>query len=113
MLFAKVGNRPDAEDLTADVFLAALRPLRISASAAEVRAYLLATAALALAALAGFAASRTRVCCIEPKGVLATAQSSKAGSTIPVENYDKLGIRALPRGFWRADETSLSGPIAQ
>jgi hypothetical protein len=41
-----------------------------------------------------------RVCCIEPKGVLATAQSSKAGSTIPVENYDKLGIRALPRGFW-------------
>ena len=24
--------------------------------------------------------------CIEPKGVLATAQSSKAGSTIPVEN---------------------------
>ena len=113
MLFAKVGNRPDAEDLTADVFLAALRPLRISASAAEVRAYLLATAALALAALAGFAASRTRVCCIEPKGVLATAQSSKAGSTIPVENYDNWASGPCRGASGRADKTSLSGPIAQ
>jgi hypothetical protein len=34
-------------------------------------------------------------CCIEPKGLLARAQSSKAGSAIPVENYDKTGIRAL------------------
>ena len=31
-------------------------------------------------------------CCIEPKGVLATAHSSKAGSAIPVANYDKPGI---------------------
>lgn len=51
LMFAKVGNRPDAEDLTADVFLAALGPLRISASTAEVRAYLLVAAALALASL--------------------------------------------------------------
>ncbi|WP_256438521.1 hypothetical protein [Pseudonocardia sp. H11422] len=27
LMYAKVGNRPDAEDLTADVFAAALRPL--------------------------------------------------------------------------------------
>jgi hypothetical protein len=40
MLYAKVGNRPDAEDLTDEVFLAALRPLRVSATAPEVRAYL-------------------------------------------------------------------------
>ena len=39
-------------------------------------------------------------CCIEPKGVLARAQSSEAGSTIPVENHDKPAIGALPRGFW-------------
>jgi hypothetical protein len=39
-------------------------------------------------------------CCIEPKGVLATAQNSDAGSTIPVENHDKPGIRARPWGFW-------------
>ena len=44
MMMAKVGNRPDAEDLTAEVFLTALRPLRLSASVGEVRAYLLATA---------------------------------------------------------------------
>ena len=49
-IFARVGNRPDAEDLTAEVFLAALRPLRITASAAEVRAYLRATARTVLAA---------------------------------------------------------------
>ncbi|MCV7010934.1 RNA polymerase sigma factor [Mycolicibacterium madagascariense] len=49
-LYARVGNRADAEDLTAEVFLAALGPLRLSASAAEVRAYLRATARTVLAA---------------------------------------------------------------
>ena len=49
-LFARVGNRADAEDLTAEVFLAALRPLRLSASIGEVRAYLRATARTVLAA---------------------------------------------------------------
>ena len=49
LMFAKVGNRPDAEDLTAEVFVAALRPLRVSASVGEVRAYLLATARTVLA----------------------------------------------------------------
>lgn len=37
-------------NLTAEVFLAALRPLRLTASAAEVRAYLRATARTVLAA---------------------------------------------------------------
>jgi RNA polymerase sigma-70 factor (ECF subfamily) len=50
LMFAKVGNRADAEDLTAEVFLAALRPLRVSASVGEVRAYLTATARTVLAA---------------------------------------------------------------
>ena len=49
-LFARVGNRADAEDLTAEVFLAALRPLRLAASVGEVRAYLRATARTVLAA---------------------------------------------------------------
>jgi RNA polymerase sigma-70 factor (ECF subfamily) len=44
LMFSKVGNRPDAEDLTSQVFLAALGPLRSSSSVGEVRAYLLATA---------------------------------------------------------------------
>jgi RNA polymerase sigma-70 factor (ECF subfamily) len=49
LMYAKVGNRPDAEDLTAEVFTAALRPLRVSAGVAEVRGYLLATARTVLA----------------------------------------------------------------
>ena len=48
-MLGKVGNRPDAEDLTAEVFAAALRPLELSASVGEVRAYLLATARSVLA----------------------------------------------------------------
>jgi RNA polymerase sigma factor (sigma-70 family) len=49
LMFARVGNRPDAEDLTAEVFKAALPPLRLSASAPEIRAYLLVTAQTVLA----------------------------------------------------------------
>lgn len=49
-LFARVGNRADAEDLTAEVFMSALRPLRLTASVAEVRAYLRVTARTVLAA---------------------------------------------------------------
>jgi len=50
LMYTKVGNVADAEDLTTEVFLTALRPLRISASVAEVRAYLVATAKSTLAA---------------------------------------------------------------
>lgn len=49
-IFGRVGNRPDAEDLTSEVFLTAMRPLRLTASIAEVRAYLRATARTVLAA---------------------------------------------------------------
>ncbi len=49
LMVTKVGSAPDAEDLTAEVFLAALRPLRLSVTVAEVRAYLLATARTVLA----------------------------------------------------------------
>lgn len=48
-MFAKVGNRPDAEDLTSQVFLDAMGPLRTTASIGEVRSYLLATARTVLA----------------------------------------------------------------
>jgi RNA polymerase sigma factor (sigma-70 family) len=48
-VFASVGNRPDAEDLTEEVFLAALPRLRLPAPRHEVRAYLVATGRTVLA----------------------------------------------------------------
>src|SRR5580700_935695 len=50
LMYARVGNRPDAEDLTSEVFRTALPPLRMASSRGEVRAYLLATANTVLAA---------------------------------------------------------------
>lgn len=49
LMYTKVGNRPDAEDLTTEVFMSALKPLRASATVGEVRAYLFATARTVLA----------------------------------------------------------------
>jgi RNA polymerase sigma-70 factor, ECF subfamily len=49
LMYAKVGNRHDAEDLTSQVFLTAFGPLRTTASVGEVRAYLLTTARTVLA----------------------------------------------------------------
>src|SRR6201981_1115419 len=49
VMYARGGTRADPEDLTAEVFRAALKPLRASASVGEVRAYLLATARTVLA----------------------------------------------------------------
>ena len=49
LMYGRVGNRPDAEDLTSEVFSTALRPLRLSSSKGEVRAYLLLTAKTVLA----------------------------------------------------------------
>jgi len=49
LMYAKVGNRHDAEDLTSQVFLTAFGPLRATASVGEVRAYLLSTARTVLA----------------------------------------------------------------
>src|SRR3984957_17571128 len=49
LMYARVGNRPDAEDLTAEVFRTALGPLRLDSSKGEVRSYLLTTAQTVLA----------------------------------------------------------------
>jgi RNA polymerase sigma-70 factor (ECF subfamily) len=43
LVFRQVGNRPDAEDLAEEVFLAALPRLRLPAPVASVRSYLGAT----------------------------------------------------------------------
>ena len=49
LMFSRVGNRPDAEDLTAEVFRLCLPALRMSASGGEIRAYLIVTAKTVLA----------------------------------------------------------------
>lgn len=49
LMVGKVGNWPDAEDLTAEVFLTALPRLRSEADARQIRAYLRATARTVLA----------------------------------------------------------------
>src|ERR1700687_4874280 len=49
LMYSRVGNRPDAEDHTAEVFKAALGTMRLTSSKGEVRAYLLATARTVLA----------------------------------------------------------------
>jgi RNA polymerase sigma-70 factor (ECF subfamily) len=47
--YARVGNRADAEDIAAQVFLRALPRLRLRASTGEIRSYLMATARSVLA----------------------------------------------------------------
>src|SRR2546429_5948474 len=49
LMYAKVGNAADAEDLTAEVFVSAVPRLRTGAHIGEVRAYLLAGAPTVLA----------------------------------------------------------------
>src|SRR5580698_5387560 len=49
VMYARVGNRSDAEDLTSEVFRTALGPLKLASSKGEVRSYLLATARTVLA----------------------------------------------------------------
>ncbi|HWE68840.1 MAG TPA: sigma-70 family RNA polymerase sigma factor [Acidimicrobiales bacterium] len=49
LMYTRVGNRSDAEDLTSEVFRTALGPLRLASSKGEVRSYLLLTAQTVLA----------------------------------------------------------------
>jgi len=49
LLFRRVGNAPDAEDLAGEVMLRTLRPMRFPAPADQARAYLVRTARSVLA----------------------------------------------------------------
>jgi RNA polymerase sigma-70 factor (ECF subfamily) len=98
LMYAKVGNRPDAEDLTAEVFLAALGPLRVSASRAEVRGYLVATARTVLA---GYWRRRLgiQVTAIDPDSELRGADEPTQPSQAPERTRRVLG--ALPERYRR------------
>jgi RNA polymerase sigma-70 factor (ECF subfamily) len=95
-IYARVGNRADAEDLTAEVFLAALRPLRLSASVAEVRAYLRSTARTVLAAHWRHTMGREIT---EIEDIAAPPESEDAISTAPDRVATVLG--ALPDNYRR------------
>jgi RNA polymerase sigma factor (sigma-70 family) len=49
LIFRRVGNAPDAEDLAEEVMVRTLRPMRFPAPAGDVRAYLVRTARSVLA----------------------------------------------------------------
>lgn len=98
-IYARVGNHADAEDLTAEVFLAALRPLRISASVGEVRAYLRTTARTVLAAhwRATLAREITSI-----EDIAAAPDSEEAISAAPQRVHGLLN--ALPNQYRRVLE---------
>lgn len=97
-IFARVGNRADAEDLTAEVFLAALKPLKITASVAEVRGYLRATARTVLAAHWRQTLGR-EITTIDGMELAAPENSEEAISTAP-ERVEEV-LAALPDNYRR------------
>jgi RNA polymerase sigma factor (sigma-70 family) len=96
LMYAKVGNRPDAEDLTAEVFVAALGPLRVSASRGEVRGYLVATARTVLA---GYWRRRlgVQVTTIDPDAELRSPDEPDQPSQAPERARQVLG--SLPERY--------------
>ena len=76
LMYAKVGNRHDAEDLTSQVFLTAFGPMRTTAGVGEVRAYLLSTA----------------------RTVLATHWRSTLGHQVTVIDVDEAGLEDFSSG---------------
>jgi RNA polymerase sigma factor (sigma-70 family) len=85
LMYAKVGNRPDAEDLTTEVFMSALRPMHASASVGEVRAYLLATARTVLATFWRRTLGREITTLDEQRDVGLLADDPPPGDTGPSE----------------------------
>jgi RNA polymerase sigma-70 factor (ECF subfamily) len=88
LMYARVGNRPDAEDLTSEVFRTALGPLRLASSKGEVRSYLLTTARTVLAShwrrhlgmpVTSIDPEVDAACLVEPSG---PAQPSEAPSRV-------------------------------
>jgi RNA polymerase sigma factor (sigma-70 family) len=101
LMYSRVGNRPDAEDLTSEVFRTALRPLRLGSSKGEVRAYLLTTAQTVLASHWRRTLGLS-VTSIDPEvdaGYLAEPSGSDPPSTAP--NRANQILAALPDRYRR------------
>src|ERR1700735_4685932 len=100
LMYARVGNRADAEDLTAEVFKTALAPLRLASSKGEVRSYLLATARTVLASHWRRRLG-TPVTSIDPDSDLSFL-ADRAGADEPSDAPNRVGriLAALPDRYW-------------
>jgi RNA polymerase sigma factor (sigma-70 family) len=101
LMYARVGNRADSEDLTSEVFRTALGPLKLASSKGEVRSYLLTTAQTVLAShwrrTLGAA-----VTTIDPESDLA-ALAEPSGTKEPSDAPERAGtiLAALPERYRR------------
>jgi RNA polymerase sigma-70 factor (ECF subfamily) len=99
-IYARVGNRPDTEDLTQQVALKAIPRLREGASAASIRAYLFTTARTVLAS---FWSVKFGMPEDELREDLAPDVEAAEPSTEAVERVDRI-LAALPPNYRRVLE---------
>ena len=99
-IYARVGNRPDTEDLTQQVALKAIPRLREGATAASIRAYLFATARTVLAS---FWATRLGMPEDELRADLALDADTPEPSREAAERVDRI-LSGLPANYRRVLE---------
>jgi RNA polymerase sigma-70 factor (ECF subfamily) len=99
-IYARVGNRPDAEDLTQQVALKAIPRLREGSSAASIRAYLFATARTVLAS---FWATKLGMPEDELRDELALGDEPESPSPDASERVNRI-LAALPPNYRRVLE---------
>lgn len=100
LMFAKVGNRADAEDLTAEVFLAAVPRVRVAASVGEVRAYLLTVARTVLADHWRRTLGQ-QITTIDPEGLAQIPAATPAANTGTATRRVARLLDALPERYRR------------
>jgi RNA polymerase sigma factor (sigma-70 family) len=99
-IFSRVGNRPDAEDLTQQVALKAIPRLRAGASTASIRGYLFATAR---SVLGGFWSARFGIAQEELDEGLLSAPEATVHSEEAAERAGRILAR-LPENYRRVLE---------
>ena len=99
-IYARVGNRPDTEDLTQQVAMKAIPRLREGSSTASIRAYLFATARTVLA---GFWATRLGMPEDQLREDLALDTETPEPSGEAAERVDRI-LAGLPANYRRVLE---------
>jgi RNA polymerase sigma factor (sigma-70 family) len=94
-IYARVGNRPDTEDLTQQVAMKAIPRLREGATVASIRAYLFATARTVLA---GFWATRLGMPEDELRDDLALETDTPEPSREAADRVDRI-LAGLPANY--------------